>query len=1135
MNLLIRICAFGVFAFLLSCSSKESVEVQLFTLVSSDSSNLLFNNDIIENDSVNVIDYEYTYNGGGVGVLDINNDGLQDLFFGGNQVDGKLYLNKGDLRFEDVTEQSGISNNSWVTGVTIVDINQDGWDDIYLSCSGSKSAMLRANKLYINQQDNTFKESGLEYGIADAGWTSHSVFFDFDLDGDLDLYVLNHANDFEKDNIRIVKMNDGSGQSNDRFYRKTENGYVDATIEAGILFDGYGLGIAVNDFNNDNWPDIYVSNDYYFDDLLYINNQDGTFSERCAEYMKHTSNFGMGSDMADINNDGLNDLMVLDMLPSSNYSRKKLVGPLELDLFNLTLDMGYDKQFMRNTLQLNNGEGDFSEIGRFAKVFGTDWSWGPLIADFDNDGMQDVYVTNGFKRNLTDRDFILYKVTQERKHGLAAKDKVLDLFNGLDGDKTSNFGFRNNGDLTFTDVSSSWGLERPSYSNGAVYADLDNDGDLEIVTNNIGDPAFLYKNWAVEFNTGNYLKVQFEDADASVLGTKLSLYRGDTTIVRYVYRQRGFQSSVGEDIHFGLGSTSKIDSLIVDYPGGQSCIYRAIKSNQTLSVSITSCISYEKNSMTKTSLFQLANTDLGIDFRAEEIDIPEFKREPLLPHKYSNNGPGIAVGDVNGDGVDDVYIAGSSKKPGEFFISSSNGYMNSILDSAYYFFEEMGALLFDSDGDSDLDLYIVSGGTDVVGEHDYYKDRLYRNDGTGQFTLCKNCLPEINVSGGTVEAADMDNDGDLDLFVGARHTPGRFPVPPRSYLLRNNKGIFDIITESPSNERIGMVTDALFSDYDDDGWVDLIVVGEWMRVKIFQNVNGNFTEISKSGINEYSGWWNSITGADFDNDGDTDYVLGNLGENNPYNASIETPVKVYTKDFDNNGKIDPVMSFHIDGKEHPMASRDLLIDQMAFIHKKYNKYEDYANATMSDLFTERQLEDTYIISANYFSNTVMVNEGNGKFSFKDLPVKAQLAPIYGVQVLDINEDDYLDIVAIGNFSYSEITFGSYDAGNGLVLFGNGDNTFTNCPSSESGFIVSGDGRSFASMVFGDELYLLASQSEEELLIYRSPSNFKKFKNSKSFNLEFKNGSIRKVERYLGDTYLSNSSVTYSVPKSINIK
>lgn len=1145
---LFRVLAICALALTATCCNSPKKD-KLFNLLPSSKTNITFNNQLTETDSFNVLTFEYIYNGAGVGVGDVNNDGLTDIFFAGNMVSGKLYLNRGNFEFEDVTEKSGVVTDLWCTGVAMVDINQDGLLDVYVSTiqpSTDKPAV--PNLLFLNKGTDengipSFSEVAATVGLADSSYATQAAFLDYDLDGDLDMYLLTNALENFNRNQAIGQKNNGTAKSTDRFYRN--DGVVDGlphftnvSREAGILLEGWGLGIVVNDINNDGYPDVYVANDFISNDNLFINTKDGAFVNNITKMLKHQEQNGMGADVADINNDGLNDIVALDMMPEDNLRQKTMFSTIGYDRFMLFRSKGYQDQYIRNVLQINNGNNTFSDIGYLAGIYATDWSWSSLLADFDNDGYRDLFVGNGYRKDITDQDFITYS----RESSMFGTDKVrlknaVQAVEALTGVKKPNFLFRNNGDLTFTDHAATWGLDQPSYSNGAAYADLDNDGDLDLVTNNINDEAFIYENTLIKDKQiqHNFLRIKLAGKQGNLqgYGTKIWVYQNGKMYYAEHQTQRGYKSTVEDVEHFGLGDQSdNVDSVKVTWLGGMTQIFRDVPVNQMLTV-------HEKDAESKdiavppaNVLFEEAHNTFKIHYRHKEKDFVDFQEgQLLLPHKHSQGGPGITVGDVDSDGREDFIIGGSASHSGKIFMQGKDGsFRIDSLPSKTA--EDMGLLLFDADGDNDLDLYCVSGSSEFKSKYDNYQDRLYRNSGNGHFELDLAALPDIKSSGSCVVANDFDKDGDLDLFVGGRIVSMRYPETPESYLLINDgKGKFEnrAAQFSPELGKVGMVTSALWTDVNNDGWMDLAVVGEWMPITFFINEKGK--AFSRLEIPNTSGWWNSIAGGDFDNDGDIDYIAGNLGLNSVYRASVEEPVCVYAKDFDDNGSMDAILCRYIQGKEHPVHPRETLTGQIARLRGVAQRYADYGGMGIKDLVPEKMLDNAIILKSTLLPSVYIQNDGANIFKIKELPVEAQYAPIYGVTITDIDDDGNLDVLSVGNSYASETLTGFYDAGIGNYLQGDGSGNFKAVPVTQSGFFVDGDAKALSQLALpnGDEIFL-ATQNRDSIKVYRRSGNLPGGLTNvipgaldNSATLSLKNGKKRKQEFYYGNSYLSSSS------------
>ena len=1159
---LILFLLYGTIIF--SCKKKN--QDTLFELVSSEKTGIKFSNDLKEDEKLNILTYEYFYNGGGVGIGDINNDGLQDIFLGGNMTESRLYLNKGNLQFKDITESSGISlANSWSRGISMVDINSDGLLDIYVCRAGPQPAgtvdpenYSRPNLLYINQGNNKFTEQAKKYGLDYAGNTTQAAFFDYDHDGDLDVFLVTNVMERKGPNVIRPKRADGSALSTDKLFRNdgVKNGnpvFTNVSREANILAEGFGLGVSIVDINEDGWPDVYVSNDYLSNDLLYINQQNGTFKNEITDYFRHQSYSAMGNDAADIDNDGLVDFVTLDMLPEGNVRRKNMFGLMNYDRYLSEQRMGYQPQFMRNTLQHNNGNRPgtthpfFSEIGRFSGIQATDWSRSALFADYDNDGKRDLMITNGYPKDITNRDFVVYRMAQHQEQMQSGKldnAPTVAALKEVEGAHIANYLFKNNGDLTFNNQSEYWGFDTPSFSNGAAYADMDNDGDLDLIINNIDRETFVYKNNSDKFPDHHYLRITLKGTKENPhgYGAKVSVfYKNEKQFIEHS-PYRGYQSTVENTLHFGLGKINKVDSIRIVWPNQKSQLLENIGADQVLAIEYKNAESYQKQKAAEQPIFftELSES-LGIKYKHTDELYIDFKVQPLLPHLLSQNGPGISVGDINGDTREDFYVGGAFRHSGSFFIQNARGeFTEKPLTKEKKFEEDMGSLLFDANGDGSPDLYIVSGSSEFPADSKYYQDRLYFNDGKGNFKHDISALPINTTSGSSVSAIDFDRDGDLDLFVAGRLTPGQYPAAPKSAILRNDKGKFTDITSQicPDLNSVGMVTSSLWTDFDQDGWIDLILTGEWMPLTFLKNKNGKLVNVTTStGLAGTTGWWNSIVAGDFDEDGDIDYVAGNVGLNTEGKPSAKKPLTMIAKDFDKSGSMDPVISQYFGDILYPIHPRDEMTSQMNFLKKRFVYYSDYAKAGISDVFTTEELKDATRLICQEMRSVLLENSGNGKFKIKPLPTAAQLGPVYGITTNDYNADGHLDLILTGNSYAPESISGRLDAFNGLLLVGNGKGGFTPVSSASSGFLVEGDGKGLAELTLSDgNRLILAAQNNDNLKAFRSVDKRKDqitirpHANEIRAEIILKNGQKRIHEWNYGSGYLSQSSQVFRLSK-----
>jgi hypothetical protein len=1075
------------------CSTEENKseaplkQDTLFTLLSPKETNIHFSNTLSEGTGINrnVLMYEYFYNGAGVAVGDLNNDGLDDLFFTANMGYNKLYLNRGEMKFQDITQHAGVPGrkNTWKSGVTMADVNGDGLLDIYVCYTGQLPLDRRIDELYIHQGVNQngrpiFEEQAANYGLTQPHSSNQASFFDYDRDGDLDLFLLTHNVQslpiLDKESIRqqLTKNDPVNGI---RLYRNDSGKFTDVTQQAGIQSSPlmYGLGTGIADINKDGWPDIYIANDYSPPDYLYINNQDGTFTDKLGEYVQHTSFASMGIDIADFNNDALPDIYVLDMLPADNRRQKILNNPNDWGEFNKNVEVGFHHQYTRNVLQLNNGNNTFSEISHLAGVAKTDWSWAPLAADYNNDGHKDLFVTNGNVRDVTNKDYIRYEqqYIQQQNSNLQSSD-VKHLLQELPVSKLKNYIFQNNGDLTFKDASAKWGVDIPSNSHGAAYTDLDNDGDLDLVTSNINDPAYIFENRNSAQSDAHFLKVALEGTGKNTygIGSKITIYtKGEKQYLEQM-PMRGYLSSVSPTLHFGLGNHDTVDSLQIIWPDGQEQQLTDIPADQQITLQQEKASVTSPENTPPPKLFEPVPSPISFTHQLKQ-DLNDFKRQPLMINAQSTVGPAMAKADLNADGLEDIFVGGGADQTAKIYLQEAEESFVEHPQPAFNAAQrstDVEALFFHANDDGHPDLYVASGGYGNYSPIDpALQDRLYLNDGDGNFADATDGLPDMPTSSSAVTTTDINNDGALDLFVGGHVIPGRYPELPRSYLLINDgNGSFTNQTAqiAPELRHIGMVRDAGWYDLNGDPNQELIVAGHWMPLSIFELNDGQLLNVTDTYFDRsYHGFWNTILIEDFNNDGKPDLLAGNLGTNSRLHASMQEPAELYYNDFDENGSIDPILFYHIQGTSHPFPTLSELRRQLPVMDSRFSSHEQYGKATLNDVFTDTELDNAQKLKADYLHTSLFLNEGNSTFVKQDLPIEAQFSPVFVSHILDYNNDGEKDLFLGGNQNHSPIRFGKYDANYGMLLQGNGEGDFNYVPQHRSGFKLTGDIRSLLDL------------------------------------------------------------------------
>ncbi|MGN6437012.1 MAG: VCBS repeat-containing protein [Agriterribacter sp.] len=1102
---------------LMACNTQQ--QRKLFTQLDAAASGVDFSNDIHDNDSTYSFINEFGYMGGGVGIGDFNNDGLPDIFFTGNQVSCRLYINKGNNRFEDITTQAGVATNVWCTGVSVVDINNDGYDDIYVSVFGKDLRARHQNLLFINQHDLSFREAAASYGLADTSYSTQAAFFDYDNDGDLDMYLTNYLLSTKNGNSIFPRDRSGRSPANDRLYRNEGDTagaghpvFTDVSMQAGIKEDGYGLGVSVSDFNGDGWPDIYVGNDFITNDVLWLNNRHGSFTNCIDKAMRHQSYSTMGTDAADINNDGLPDIVSLDMLPEYNERKKTSFSFMNYERYQAERSMGYEPQFMRNMLQLNNGcrrQGDtvvpfFSEIGELAGIEATDWSWSVLLADFNNDGLKDMHITNGIGRDFINADFLEFSNSIFSSAALTPEQQqkaIRKKLAALDYVKLANYLYINNGNLVFADSSTQSGVDNPSMSNGAAYADLDNDGDLDLVVSNINQPAFILINNSRQKQVksqAHFLRIQLQGdpLNGKGVGSKVYVYHNGQVQMQEQHPARGYFSSVDQRLLFGLGNDAKADSLRIRWPDGKEQWLKRLPADSAVVLYYKDAKQGGDNSPAKfyETLFSDVTATSGITYRHRDQPYNDFAVQRLLPQKYSQLGPFIAAGDVNNDGATDFFVGGAFNFSGSLFTQQNGGAfaVRNLTDSIKYE-EDMDCLFLDADSDGYKDLLITCGDVQHATLSPYYIPRLYRNDGKGNFNLQRDAIPDsVKTIAGAVAGLDYDGDGDTDLFIGGRVSKN-YPLSPESFLLRNDNDVFTDVTAMvcPALKNAGMITAAAAVDFDNDNHTDLVIAGDWMPLRFFKNEKGKLVEVTKNtGLEAMNGMWRSLAAADIDKDGDMDLIAGNLGLNCSYRVSTRTPMQLFAADMDGNGSVDPIYCYYIKQKDgsrqsFPAIGRNGLADQVPMIKKQFLQHRDYATATMKDILAGKLQEPALSFVCDETRSCYFENKGKGIFVKHALPVEAQVAPVNAILCDDFNNDGYTDLLLAGNEYQAEVNRGRYDASYGCFLAGTVNRTFKPISPVQSGFIADGDVKDMAVITLGNhQKVILVAVNNDSLRVFK---------------------------------------------------